>query len=87
MVLMMKALAQDEGADDVGHGVADQRGQVHTASTGLLVQSQQLCFDGNKALQDARLQAQLPQAEVSERGVAELALLSPQRTVRCKDYS
>ncbi len=83
----MEALTQDQRADDVWHGVDDQRGQVHAGAARLLIQSQELRFDGGQALLDARLQAQLPQAKVSECGVAELALLSPHWPVRCKDYS
>ena len=87
MVLVMEALTQDQRADDVWHAVADQWGQVHTGATRLLIQPQQLCFDGSQALLDARLQAQLPQAEVSEGGVAKLALRSPHWPIRCEDYS
>lgn len=87
VVFVMEALTQDQRADDVWHGAADQGGRVHAGATGLLAQSQQLWFDGGQALQDARLQAQLPQAEVPEGGVAEAALPSPHWPVRCEHYS
>lgn len=87
VVFVVEALAQGEGADDVRHSVADQRGQVDAGAATLLVQSQQLRLDCSQALQDARLQAQLPQAKVSECGVAEASLLPPQWSIRCKDYS
>lgn len=87
VVFVMEALTQDQWADDIWHAVADQRGQVHTAATRLLIQPQQLCFDDSQALLDARLQAQLPQADVSEFGVAERALHCPHWPIRCEDYS
>lgn len=87
VIFVMEALTQNQRADDVWHGVADQRGQIHTGSPGLLIQSRQLCFGGSQASQDAGLQTQLAQAEVSQRGVAELPLLSPDGTIRCEDYS
>lgn len=77
VVSVVEALTQDQGADDVGHGVADQRGQVHAGAATILILSEQLRLDCGQTLQDARLQAQLPQAKVSEFGVAELSLFLP----------
>lgn len=87
VVFVVEALTQGEGADDIRHSVADQRGRVHAGAATLLVQSQQLRLDCSQALLDARLQAQLPQSKVSECGVAEASLFPPQLSIRCKDYS
>lgn len=84
----MEALAEYQRADDVRHGVADQRGWVHAgAGAALLVLPQQLGLDGEQAALDARLQTQLAQAEVTQRGVAELTLHPPHWAVWGKDYS
>lgn len=84
LILVMETLAQADRGDHVRHCVADQRSQVHSLSSCLLVSLQQLSLDHGESLADAGLQAELAQAEVSKRHVAELALFSPDWTVRCK---
>lgn len=87
LVIVIEAVPEDQGADDVRHGVADDWSRVDTGAAGLLLQSQKLGFDVGKAVHDAQLQAQPPQAKVPECAEAEPAMLLPQRAIRCKYYS
>ena len=83
LVGVIEALAEAQGADDVGDGIADDWEGAEGGLPVLLHGFFHVC----KLLDDPGLQAELAQTEMTKRRVGESPLLFPNWTIVCKHDS